>query len=43
MKQTPENVKIREEAAAQCTKVTKKNVLKKHARKARVDHLLNSV
>ena len=33
-----ENVRIREEAAARCTKVIKRRVLKKQARKARADH-----
>ena len=33
LKKTPENVRIREEAAARCTKVIKRRVLKKQARK----------
>ena len=40
MKETPENVRIREEAAARCTKVIKRRVLKKQARKARADLLV---
>ena len=40
LKQTPDNVRIREEAAARCTKVIKRRVLKKQARKARADHLV---
>ena len=39
-RQTTENVRIREEAAAKCTKVIKKRVLKKQARKARAEHLV---
>ena len=38
--QTPESVRIREEAAARCTKVVERRVLKKQARKARADHLV---
>ena len=41
MKQTWENVRVREEAAARCTKVIKRRVLKKQARKARTDHVVN--
>ena len=37
---TPESVKLREEAAARCTKKIKRKVLKKQARKARADHLV---
>ena len=40
VKETPQNVRIREEAAARCTKVIKRRVLKKQARKARADHLV---
>ena len=39
-KQTPENVRIREEAAARRIKVTKRGVLEKQARKARAGHLV---
>ena len=39
-KQIPENVRIREGAAATCTKVIKRRVLKKQARKARTEHLV---
>ena len=38
-KRTPESVRKREEAAARCTKVIKRRVLKKQARKARAEHL----
>ena len=40
MKQTPENVRVRvrEEAAAKCTRVIERRVLQKTARKARADH-----
>ena len=41
MKETPQKARIREEAAARCTKVIKKGVLKKQARKARADHPVN--
>ena len=34
-KRTPDNVRIREEAAARCTTVIKRKALKKQARKAR--------
>ena len=37
---TPENVRLREEAAARCTKMIKRKVLKKQARKARAEHLV---
>ena len=38
-KQTPENVRISEEAAARCKKkVIKERVLEKQARKARAEH-----
>ena len=37
LQETPENVRIREEVAARCTKVSKRRVLKKQARKARAD------
>ena len=37
---TPENVRSREEAAARCTKVMKRRVLKKQARSARDEHLV---
>ena len=40
VKETPENVRIREEAAARCTKVITRRVLKKQARKTRSDHLV---
>ena len=35
---TPENVRLREEAAARCTAKIKRKVLKKQARKARAEH-----
>ena len=38
--QTPEKVRTREEAAARCTKVNKRRVLKKEPRKARAEHLV---
>ena len=40
MEQTPENmrVRVREEAAAKCTRVIERRVLQKKARKARADH-----
>ena len=41
VKRTLENVRICEEAAARCTKVIKRRLLKKHARKARAEHLVN--
>ena len=37
---TPQNVSLREEAAAKCTKKIQRKVLKKQARKARADHLV---
>ena len=37
---TPEGVKLREEAAARCTKKINRKVLKKQARKALADHLV---
>ena len=37
---TPDDVRKREEAAARCTKVIKRRVLKKQARKARAQHLV---
>ena len=40
VKRTPVSVRIREEAAARCTQVVKRIVLKKQARKARADHLV---
>ena len=40
MKETPENVRIRADAAAKCTKVIKRRVLKKQTRKGRADHLV---
>ena len=40
-KRTPENVRIRGEAPVWCTKVIKRKVLKKQARKARAEHLVN--
>ena len=40
VQETPENVRVREEAAARCTKVIKRRVLKNQARKARADHLV---
>ena len=40
-KRTPENVRIRGEALVWCTKVIKRKVLKKQARKARAEHLVN--
>ena len=38
--QTPEDVGIREEAAARCTKKFQRRILKLQARRARVNHLL---
>ena len=35
---TPENVRLREEAAARCTAKIKRRVLRKQARKARAEH-----
>ena len=35
-------MRIREEAAARCTKVIKRRVLKKQARKARAEHMVKS-
>ena len=40
VKRTPVSVGIREEAAARCTQVINRRVLKKQARKARADHLV---
>ena len=40
MKETPESVRIREDAAARCTQVSTRNVLKKQARKTKADHLV---
>ena len=40
VRQTPEEVKIREVTAARCTKVIKIMVLRKQARKARADHVV---
>ena len=40
MKEIPENVRIRKEAVARCTKVIKRKMLKKQPRKARADHLV---
>ena len=40
VKQTLGNARIREEAAARCTKVIKRRVFKKQARKARADQLV---
>ena len=40
VRQTPEEVKIREGTAARCTKVIKIMVLRKQARKARADHVV---
>ena len=40
VKQTPENVRVRDEEAARCTDVIKTRVLRKQARKARADHLV---
>ena len=37
---TLENVRLREAAAARCTKKMKRRVLKKQARKARAEHLV---
>ena len=38
IRQTLDNVRIREEAAARSTKVIERRVLKKQARKARAEH-----
>ena len=38
VKQTPEKVRTREEAAARCTQAIKRRVLRKQARTARADH-----
>ena len=35
---TPENVRLREEAAARCTRKIKRRILRKQARKARAEH-----
>ena len=40
VRRTPQEVRIREEAAARCTKMTNRRVLKKQARKARTNHLV---
>ena len=40
MKQTPEEVKIREKAAARCSRLMERRVLSKQARRARADHLV---
>ena len=37
---TPENVRLREEAAARCTKKIERRVFKQQARKARAEHLV---
>ena len=37
---TPENVRLREEAAARCTTKIKRRVLRRQARKARAEHLV---
>ena len=36
---TPENVRLREEAAARCTAKIKRRILRKQARKARAEHV----
>ena len=38
LRSTPDDVRTREEAAARCTKVIKRRVLNKQARKARAQH-----
>ena len=40
VRRTPEKVRIREEAAARCTKVIKRRVFRKQARNAKADHLV---
>ena len=40
MMSTPENVRLREEAAERCTAKIKRKVLKKQARKVRAEHLV---
>ena len=40
MMRTPKNVWPREEAAARCTAKNRRRVLRRHARKARVEHLM---
>ena len=40
MLRTPENVRLREEAAARCTAKTNRRVLRRQARKARAEHLV---
>ena len=40
LQRTPDDVRMREEAAARCTKVIKREVLKKQVRKARAQHLV---
>ena len=37
---TPENVRLREEAAARCTTKIQRRVLRRQARKARAEHLV---
>ena len=37
---TPNNVRLREEAAARCTAKIKRRILRKQARKARAEHLV---
>ena len=37
---TPENVRLREEAAARCTTKIKRRVLRRQARNARAEHLV---
>ena len=37
---TPENVRLREEAAARCTTKIKRRVVRRQARKARAEHLV---
>ena len=40
MMSTPENVRLREEAAAKCTAKIKRRVLRRQARKDRAEHLV---
>ena len=40
---TPENVRLREEAAARCTAEIKRRVLRRQARKARAEHLVRCI
>ena len=40
---TPENVRLREEAAARCTAKMKRRTLRKQARKARGEHLVKCI